>query len=197
MLVPLPRLTPTVYVGGVEVEPTYYGRSPCCSRLDQIQFRVPSNVTGSNVPVAVQIGNVVSNFTSVAIASEGGSLLCSEFEKYASYADFSDRTSAPDAQLWSLFRIYVQSGTNRLCSSLSSSDFGCQFGSWYASDAGAAVTIDGPNGQKQIVPVLPPFPVKRGQLRRESQRVQGIYSDLFGAGSYNIIGTGGSGHGPI
>jgi uncharacterized protein (TIGR03437 family) len=70
---------PIVYIGGVEVPATYYGRSPCCSGLDQIQFHVPSNVTGCNVPLAVQIGNAVSNFVSVAVASTPGS--CPTFNR--------------------------------------------------------------------------------------------------------------------
>lgn len=63
---------PTVYIGGSPVTPTYYGRSGCCSGLDQIVFQVPSNVTGCKVPVSVQTGNTTSNFTSLAIASGSG-----------------------------------------------------------------------------------------------------------------------------
>ena len=62
---------PTVYVGGVEVAAAYHGRSPCCSGVDQIQFQVPASVSGCNTPVAVAIGNVVSNFASIAVASNG------------------------------------------------------------------------------------------------------------------------------
>ncbi len=67
----------TVYVGGLEVASSYHGRSPCCSGLDQIQFQVPPDITGCNVPLAVQIGDgVVSNFVTIAIASSGGA--CSD-----------------------------------------------------------------------------------------------------------------------
>jgi uncharacterized protein (TIGR03437 family) len=68
---------PIVYIGGVQAPATYYGRSPCCGGLDQIQFQVPPNVTGCDVPLAVQVGNVVSNFVSVAVSSSSGS--CSDF----------------------------------------------------------------------------------------------------------------------
>lgn len=78
---------PVVYVGGVEVKPTYYGRSPCCSGLDQIQFQVPPNVNGCNVPVAMRIGDVISNFVSVALTSMSGS--CSNLNGI-SVADFAN-----------------------------------------------------------------------------------------------------------
>jgi uncharacterized protein (TIGR03437 family) len=61
---------PPVYVGGTEVTPSYYGRSGCCSGLDQIVFQVP-NVTGCSVPVAVQTAGGTSNFVSLAIAPTG------------------------------------------------------------------------------------------------------------------------------
>jgi hypothetical protein len=61
----------TVYVGGVEVAAAYHGRSPCCSGVDQIQFQVPASASGCNIPVAVRIGTVVSNFASIAVASPG------------------------------------------------------------------------------------------------------------------------------
>ncbi len=66
-----------VYVGGIEVPTIYHGRSPCCSGLDQIQFQMPPDIAGCNIPLAVQIGEgIVSNFVSIAIASSGGT--CSD-----------------------------------------------------------------------------------------------------------------------
>jgi uncharacterized protein (TIGR03437 family) len=64
---------PMVYVGGKLVTPIYHGRASCCAGLDQIVFTLPANVTGCNVPVAVEIGNTISNFVSMAIASSGSS----------------------------------------------------------------------------------------------------------------------------
>jgi uncharacterized protein (TIGR03437 family) len=63
--------SPMVYVGGSLVTPVYHGRTSCCGGLDQINFVVPAGVAGCNVPVAVQIGNSVSNFTSIAVAASG------------------------------------------------------------------------------------------------------------------------------
>lgn len=62
---------PPVYVGGTEVTPSYYGRSGCCSGLDQIVLKLPENVTGCNVPVSVQAGGATGNFVSLAIAPSG------------------------------------------------------------------------------------------------------------------------------
>jgi len=67
---------PTVYFGGEHVTPSYYGRSGCCSGLDQIVFQVPKGITGCSVPVALETGGTISNFVSVAIASNGNS--CSD-----------------------------------------------------------------------------------------------------------------------
>jgi uncharacterized protein (TIGR03437 family) len=67
----IPASNPIVYVGGDKVAPIYHGRSPCCGGVDQVIFAVPTNVTGCNVPVAVEIGNTLSNFVSVAIAPNG------------------------------------------------------------------------------------------------------------------------------
>lgn len=63
--------SPTVYIGGAQVTPAYHGRSGCCSGVDQIQIQIPQNVTGCNIPVAVQTGNTVSNFVSISVAASG------------------------------------------------------------------------------------------------------------------------------
>ena len=60
-----------VYVGLTKANLTYRGRSGCCVGVDQVFFTVPAGVTGCHVPVAVKIGNIVSNFVTMPIA--GGS----------------------------------------------------------------------------------------------------------------------------
>jgi uncharacterized protein (TIGR03437 family) len=67
----MPNLPLKVYVGSAQAALTYRGRSGCCSGLDQIGFVIPTGVTGCHVPVAVQIGNVVSNFVTMPIATGG------------------------------------------------------------------------------------------------------------------------------
>jgi hypothetical protein len=61
-------------IGGVPASISYQGRSGCCIGEDQIIFTVPAGVpTGCAVPLAVQIGNEVSNYTSIPIATSGRS----------------------------------------------------------------------------------------------------------------------------
>ena len=65
----------TVYVGGAQARVVYRGRS-AEPGLDQINFVVPTGVTGCAVSVVVQTGNLVSNTTTMAIASDNGA--CSD-----------------------------------------------------------------------------------------------------------------------
>ena len=70
----MPNLPVQVWVGGISAQVTYRGRSGCCVGEDQIVFVVPNgpSVNGCNVPLAVQINNEISNYSTVAIASSGG-----------------------------------------------------------------------------------------------------------------------------
>ncbi len=72
----IPSGTPLkLWVGGVAANVTYAGRSGCCIGEDQIVFTVPASVpTGCAVPLAVQIGTEISNYTSIAVAN--GSRSC-------------------------------------------------------------------------------------------------------------------------
>ena len=54
----------------------YRGRSGCCVGIDQIVFDVPAGLSGCYVPVYVQIGNIVSNFTTIAVTASGNT--CSD-----------------------------------------------------------------------------------------------------------------------
>lgn len=68
----MPNLPLTLWLGGVQAQVTYQGRSGCCIGEDQIVFVVPPNVpTGCAVPLAVQIGNKVSNYTVMPVAPAG------------------------------------------------------------------------------------------------------------------------------
>jgi uncharacterized protein (TIGR03437 family) len=60
-----------LWLGGVQANVVYQGRG-CCEGEDQINFVVPANVpTGCAVPLAVQIGNEISNYTVMAVAQSG------------------------------------------------------------------------------------------------------------------------------
>ncbi len=61
-----------VWVGSQEARIYYKGRSGCCAGIDQIIFYVPKGMEGCQVPVAVQIGDRVSNFGTISISQEGG-----------------------------------------------------------------------------------------------------------------------------
>ena len=65
-----------VFVGGVEAQVVYAGRSGCCSGVDQIRFVVPAGLSGCYLPVYVEVNGVPSNFTSMSVAAGGGA--CSD-----------------------------------------------------------------------------------------------------------------------
>jgi uncharacterized protein (TIGR03437 family) len=70
------RFTPKVFVGNQPATVLYAGRSSCCTGLDQINLIVPAGVQGCFVPVAVQNGAVVSNFTTLPISNSAAT--CSD-----------------------------------------------------------------------------------------------------------------------
>ena len=67
----IPNLNLQVYVGSVQAQVKYAGRSGCCTGLDEIEIAVPAGVTGCAVPVYFVVGGVTSNFVSVSIAQSG------------------------------------------------------------------------------------------------------------------------------
>jgi uncharacterized protein (TIGR03437 family) len=72
---PLPGSLGTVdavYVGGIQANVRYAGRSGCCAAVDQIDFDVPAGASGCYVPVAVVTGGVVSNVGTMSVAASGG-----------------------------------------------------------------------------------------------------------------------------
>ena len=59
----------TLWLGGVQAQVTYQGRSGCCIGEDQIVFTVPANTpTGCAVPLLVQIGSQISNNVVLPVA---------------------------------------------------------------------------------------------------------------------------------
>ena len=60
-----------LWLGGILARIVFKGRG-CCVGEDQIAFVVPDNVpTGCAVPLAIQVGNLVSNYAVIAIAPKG------------------------------------------------------------------------------------------------------------------------------
>lgn len=236
-------VVPVVYVGGVEVPAAYHGRSGCCSGLDQVQFQVPSNIAGCNVPVALQIGNVVSNFVSIAIAANDNGcsmvngMAAPDFASLAAqgaittgYAGIS-RTISTQTQTQEFFPMTTGSVTT-------TEDYGyANFEKYnYASfsltelplqilnsgacsvytfnpgqnagppfevatptvnvlpgiglDAGATISMNGPNGEKQIAPV-PSSQASVGSYGAELGISVGSPSLYLTPGAYTIEGMGG------
>jgi uncharacterized protein (TIGR03437 family) len=52
-----------VWVGSVAANVVYRGRSGCCIGEDQIVLTIPAGIAGCTVPLAVQIGDQISNIT--------------------------------------------------------------------------------------------------------------------------------------
>ncbi|MBS1855501.1 MAG: hypothetical protein JST11_09070, partial [Acidobacteria bacterium] len=66
------QLPLTIWLGGMQVQASYQGRSGCCIGEDQIVFTVPAGVPlGCAVPLFVQIGNMISNSVALPIAASG------------------------------------------------------------------------------------------------------------------------------
>jgi uncharacterized protein (TIGR03437 family) len=67
-----------IFVGGQLASKLYSGRTPCCSGVDQIVFKVPAGApTGCYVPVQIRTaGTTLSNSVSMAIQNGGGA--CSD-----------------------------------------------------------------------------------------------------------------------
>ncbi|HVW08209.1 MAG TPA: hypothetical protein VHC90_06485 [Bryobacteraceae bacterium] len=69
-----------VFVGGIDANVSYFGRSPGAGPgLDQINFTVPSGLTGCNVSLIVTTAGspgTISNSTTIPVASGGGT--CSD-----------------------------------------------------------------------------------------------------------------------
>jgi len=65
-----------LYVGNIRANVAYAGRAPGFVGLDQINFVVPTGLLGCSIPVYVRIGQIISNFTTIAISAAGGA--CSD-----------------------------------------------------------------------------------------------------------------------
>ncbi len=61
-----------VWVGGQAAQMSYAGRSGCCVAVDQLNFFVPSGVSGCSVPVFVTSNGRTSPTTTIPIGAAGG-----------------------------------------------------------------------------------------------------------------------------
>jgi len=60
-----------VFIGGQPANVLFRGRNACCSAVDTIYVTVPSGLSGCANSVIMQIGNLVSNATSIPIGTDG------------------------------------------------------------------------------------------------------------------------------
>jgi uncharacterized protein (TIGR03437 family) len=60
-----------VFIGGQPANVLFRGRNACCSGVDTIYVTVPAGLTGCANSVIMQIGNLVSNATSIPIGTNG------------------------------------------------------------------------------------------------------------------------------
>jgi hypothetical protein len=81
---------PTVWVGGLQASVAYAGRSGYTAE-DQIDFVIPQGIQGCYVQVAVQIGSVIGNFTSMTVDPTGPT--CQDADGI-NYADIASDVSA-------------------------------------------------------------------------------------------------------
>lgn len=67
-------VTPTVTIGGVPVQVTFAGASPCCDGLQQINVVLPGSLAGAGrVPVVVSAGGQTSNTVQIVLLPPAGS----------------------------------------------------------------------------------------------------------------------------
>jgi uncharacterized protein (TIGR03437 family) len=60
-----------VFIGGKQANVLFRGRSACCSSVDVVAATIPEGLTGCAVSVNMQIGNMISNTTTIATAASG------------------------------------------------------------------------------------------------------------------------------
>ncbi|OFW09468.1 MAG: hypothetical protein A3H27_02380 [Acidobacteria bacterium RIFCSPLOWO2_02_FULL_59_13] len=217
-----------VLVGGREATVQYRGRSGCCVGIDQVNFVVPQGVEGCYVPVAIQIGNVVSNYASMAISSAGR--VCSDPYGYPSAdleaakqrgtfrlgavglvriiahlggVEFTTDTGGASFMRWDDFNRFLrfqggQSGAITLplgvCTVYSYRASGSQIdpANGTGMDAGSAINISGPRGNRQLTQQAPG--IYGGILSDPLNPFTGAYLE---PGSYSINNGSGGTVGPF
>jgi hypothetical protein len=205
----MPKLPLSVYVGTQKATVLYRGRSVFTGE-DQINFVVPSGVTGCYVPVAVQIGNIVSNFVTMPIAPSGlpcpdpVTIVDSRVPVTGTISLTRDTT---------IFPLGYVSTTTTVDSGLAFFGYPILLGSVFLSplntcgppaftsgliaplpllDAGAAIALTGPHGPKQLLKSRGAY---SGQLGGGfDSGATPLYLD---AGTYTVSGQGGTDVGPF
>jgi hypothetical protein len=202
----MPNLPLSVYVGSQAATATYRGRGPFTGE-DQINFVVPAGVTGCFVPVAVEIGSIVSNFVTMPIAPAGQSCpdpLIPEIGFYPPpptgtialtrstlIGATTSTTDSGQAYFGAPFFIgWLSLLTLPADTCVGGLPFGPVAVIFSPLDAGPTITITGPDGSQQLA--QPNYSAQLGGGSGTNEQ------PLFlNAGSYTVSGTGGADVGPF
>ena len=211
----MPNLPLKLWIGGVQAQVSYQGRSGCCIGVDQIVFTVPDNVpTGCAVPLFIQIDNAISNYTSIPVANNSRS--CS-FTNPASAAIstlvnpdrvvvgqiklrqrgvdhanglFSKMKVAPGMLPFAFSLIdYPPVGTCTVANDPNSDTSQAAAVFQSGIDAGPRLTLNGPKGAQTMSRT-----VTAGQ---PTEYFVSIGPNYFAPGTFTVSGTGGADIGPF
>ena len=197
----LTNLPVSVYVGTQKVTVTYRGRSVFTGE-DQINFVVPSGIAGCYVPVAVQIGNIVSNFVFMPIAPAGqpcpdpiqgifdllgplGRIALSRSTMLGTSISTTDSGEAYFGFNSPLLRIPLFSLPVGTC--IVSILVGEIRQAALTFDAGPAITVSGPHGSQQLTKSAFLYSAQLGG--GSGATAQPLFLD---AGAYTVSGSGGA-----
>lgn len=197
----LPNLPVSVYVGTQKVAVTYRGRSVFTGE-DQINFVVPSGIAGCYVPVAVQIGDIVSNFVFMPIAPPGkpcpdpvqgnfdllgplGTIALNRSTTIGTSISTTDSGEAYFGFNSPLLRIPAFSVPAGTC--IASVLVGELVQATPKLDAGPAITISGPHGSEQLTTSAFLYSAQLGG--GSGATAQPLFLD---AGAYTVSGPGGA-----
>jgi hypothetical protein len=204
----MPGLPLSVFAGNQQVNVRYRGRAGFTGE-DQINFVVPSGIAGCYVPVAVRIGNVVSNFVTMPIAPAGqpcpdsaialsrnsvtGKIVLSRYTMIGTATNTLDSGSAffGNPQILA-FPYFPPTAGNPYSLPLGTCSGSITYPGVFdilssELNAGPAITITGPNGIQQIVTAAP----YSGNYS-PAQFGGGANPLYLDAGAYTASGPGGS-----
>jgi hypothetical protein len=120
----MPNIPLTLWLGGVQATVGYQGRSGCCIGEDQIVFTVPANAPlGCAVPLAVQIGNQISNYTVMAVAPKGART-CIPTASFLSSSNVQQVTTTSGAFNYGQVRLQRQPNSDNQVGVAGNTDYG-------------------------------------------------------------------------
>jgi len=210
----------TVFVGGQQASVTSKSRTDCCGLgVDQVTFQVPAGIEGCGVPVVVRTGGVVSNFAGLSISSQGScsdpnGFSASDFDAFQAGTTYNTGSislikSSTAIQMLTTMSESAGAAFTRIQVDdvLGARNFGTvTLGACMVTyfndalpfnitltllDAGPALTVNGPNGSKQLLKQQGTYFADFGT----SVGLPGLPSTtppFLDPGAYTITGPGGA-----